>query len=77
MRATIASLQQVRRRAALAMAAAAAGGAVLAACTAPSAQAPAAAHSTGVTSLTRIGMLRSAFNHDDGHPRLLLVFSPT
>jgi len=31
----------------------------------------------GVISLTRISTLRSLFNRDNGHPRLVLIFSPT
>jgi hypothetical protein len=34
-------------------------------------------HSGGVTSLTGIATLRSLFNRDNGHPRLVLIFSPT
>jgi len=30
-----------------------------------------------VISLTQIATLRSLFNRDDGHPRLVLIFSPT
>jgi hypothetical protein len=37
----------------------------------------AAAPSGGVISLTAISTLRSLFNRDNGHPRLVLIFSPT
>jgi hypothetical protein len=30
-----------------------------------------------LTDLTRVGQLRSAFNNDSGHPRLILLLSPT
>jgi hypothetical protein len=50
--------------------------AVLAGCGAPAHRARGTAGG-GVVSLTRIGTLRSAFNRDAGHPRLVLIFSPT
>jgi hypothetical protein len=31
----------------------------------------------GVISLTQVSTLKSAFNRDNGHPRLVLIFSPT
>ena len=37
----------------------------------------AAAHPGGVISLNAISTLKSVFNRDDGHPRLVLIFSPT
>ena len=51
---------------------------VLASCaqTAPPGQG-AASRSGGVISLTEISTLKSVFNRADGHPRLVLIFSPT
>jgi len=51
----------------------------LASCTqtAPPAGRGAAARSGGVISLNEITTLKSLFNRDDGHPRLVLIFSPT
>jgi hypothetical protein len=46
--------------------------------TAPaSAVRPAASHPHGVIMLNAISTLRSLFNRADGHPRLVLIFSPT
>jgi hypothetical protein len=81
----IAWLKRLSSRAA-AVAAVAAAGSVLASCssaapTAGAGPAPgsrdAASRSGGVVSLTGISTLRSLFNRDNGHPRLVLIFSPT
>ena len=67
-----------RRAAAAAVAAGIAVGIVLAACApAGSAGKPATPQSRGVVSLTRISRLRAVFNREAGHPRLLLILSPT
>lgn len=67
-----------RGRWTVAMAAAAAVASVaLGSCSAPGPAHKPAAADTRVISLAGIGALRSAFNHDDGHPRLVLIFSPT
>lgn len=58
-------------------AAAAVAGLALASCSAPGPAAKPAAAGTRVISLAGIGALRSVFNHDAGHPRLVLIFSPT
>jgi hypothetical protein len=70
--------KRLRSRSAVVVAAAAAG-LVLASCTvaAPAANQGAASRSGGVISLTRISTLKSLFNRDNGHPRLVLIFSPT
>jgi hypothetical protein len=64
--------------------AAAAAGLVLASCTSappgPGAASPGSgvvSRSGGVISLTGISTLKSLFNRDNGHPRLVLIFSPT
>jgi hypothetical protein len=67
---------------AAAVAAALAAGSVLVSCSsaAPTAGAggPGAASRSGsVVSLTAISTLRSLFDRDNGHPRLVLIFSPT
>jgi len=51
----------------------------LASCTqtAPPVGQGAASRSGGVISLNEISTLKSVFNRDDGHPRLVLIFSPT
>ena len=51
----------------------------LASCTqtAPPAGRGAAGRGGGVISLKEISTLKSLFNRDNGHPRLVLIFSPT
>ena len=51
----------------------------LASCTqtAPPAGQGAASRSGAVISLNEISTLKSVFNRDDGHPRLVVIFSPT
>ena len=63
---------------AAAVAAAVAAGSVLVSCSpgASPAGPAAASRNGGVVSMTGISMLRSLFNRDDGHPRLVLIFSP-
>ena len=64
---------------AAAVAAAVAAGSVLVSCSsaAPTTGPGTASRSGGVVSLTGISTLRSLFNRDYGHPRLVLIFSPT
>jgi hypothetical protein len=67
------------------VAAASAAGLAVASCTTgaqPADQAvaspgPGTAARSGVISLTGISTLKSLFNRDNGHPRLVLIFSPT
>ena len=76
---------RLRSRLAVAMAAGAAG-LVLASCSpaAPSAGPGGASRGRGspsqgggILSLNQISTLKSLFNRDNGHPRLVLIFSPT
>jgi hypothetical protein len=76
---------RLRSRAAAVVAAAAAG-LVLASCTsAPPASGPGAtspgsgmaSRNGGVIPLTGITTLKTLFNRDNGHPRLVRIFSPT
>jgi hypothetical protein len=57
--------------------AAAAACLALAACTTAAPGHGTVPRSGGVISLTQISTLRSLFNRDNGHPRLVLIFSPT
>lgn len=77
--------KRLRSRSAVVVAVAAAG-VVLASCSsaAPAAGAGiaspgpgASSASGGVISLTGISTLKSVFNRDNGHPRLVLILSPT
>lgn len=73
----IAWRKRLRSRAA-AVAAAVAAGSVLVSCSSAAPAAPgAASRRGGVVSLASISTLRSLFNRDNGHPRLVLIFSPT
>jgi hypothetical protein len=64
---------------ALAMAAAVAVTFLLVSCAPadPAGGAGTAASSSGVITLNKISTLKSLFNRDDGHTRLILIFSPT
>jgi hypothetical protein len=42
-----------------------------------SAQAAHGSSRTGVITLNKISTLKKLFNRDNGHPRLVLIFSPT
>ena len=64
---------------ALVMAAAVAVTFLLASCApaGPAGGAGTAASGSGVITLNKISTLKSLFNRDDGHTRLILIFSPT
>jgi hypothetical protein len=73
----IAWRKRLMSRAATAAAAVAAGSVLVSCSPAASPAGPAASRNRGVVSMTGISMLRSLFNRDNGHPRLVLIFSPT
>jgi hypothetical protein len=80
-----AGLRHRRGRRSSTVAAAFAAALLLAACTTaspagvsgPAPSPHAGLPSSQVTALNAMSTLRSAFNHDLGHPRLVLIFSPT
>jgi len=74
----VAWCKRLRSRSAV-VAATAAAGLVLASCspTAPAAGSATASRNGEVISLNQISTLKSLFNRDNGHPRLVLIFSPT
>jgi len=70
--------RRITRRSALVIAAAASMTFPLASCTSAGARGPSATSSNErVISLTTVSTLKSAFNRYNGHPRLVLLFSPT
>lgn len=74
----VAGCERLRTRLAWGIAAAAAA-LLLVACTsaAPVAHPGSASRSSSVVALHDISTLKSLFNRDDGHTRLVLIFSPT
>lgn len=76
----VGSGKRLRSRSAWIMAAAVAVAFMLASCTpAAHVSSPGAvsSHSGSVVSLNNITTLKSQFNRGNGHPRLVLIFSPT
>jgi hypothetical protein len=69
--------KRLTSRAAAVAVAVTAGSALMSCSPAAPAAGPGAAARSGVVSLTGISTLRSLFNRDNGHPRLVLIFSPT
>jgi len=70
------SLGRPRRQWLAVLLAAAAASVLLTSC-APAAHAGHKASQGGVITLSHISTLKSLFNRADGHPRLVLIFSPT
>lgn len=69
---------RLRSRLAAVVAVAALGFALASCAQAAPAAGPGAASGSGrVVSLTQISVLKSLFNRDNRHPRLVLIFSPT
>jgi len=70
------SLGRPRRQRLAVLVAAAAASVLLTSC-APAAQPGHKGSQGGVITLNHISTLKSLFNRADGHPRLVLIFSPT
>jgi len=67
--------RRLRARLAILMASAAVG--LLVTSCSRAAPSPNQASRNGVITLNHISALKSLFNRDNGHPRLVLIFSPT
>jgi hypothetical protein len=67
--------RSVRARLAIPLAAASIGF-VATSCSSPAPAAHGSSHS-GIITLNQISTLKKLFNRDNGHPRLVLIFSPT